>query len=154
MFVIERIYPPYRHIDVVVLPEQVQFIGSLERAISTMHPAEIPFIVLDDSVDVGFFTLRPAASDDIEQLRGDDKVTLLSFMIDARQQNKGYGSRSLAQLPALALDAFPYVRSIGLSVNCRNINAYRLYMKSGFRDLGELYHGGSAGPQNIMVMEL
>ncbi len=154
MFVITRIEPPYPQIDVCVLPEQVQFIDPVEKAIATMQATEVPFLMKEDDMDVGFFTLRPAASDNIEQLRGDDKLTLLSFMIDARQQGKGYASRSLAQLPDLARQSFPYVQSIGLSVNCRNKAAYRLYEKNGFRDIGELYHGGSAGPQHIMVMDL
>lgn len=154
MFVVQPILPPYPVIHVRVLPEQMQFIDPVEKAIATMQPTEIPFLMRDQDIDVGFFTLRPADSDNIEQLRGDDRVTLLSFMIDARQQGKGYASRSLAQLPKLAKEIFPYICSIGLSVNCRNIHAYRLYEKNGFRDIGELYHGGSAGPQHIMVMEV
>lgn len=154
MFVVQRLYPPYPKIDVHVSPEQVQFIDPIEKAIATMQPTEIPFLMRDGDIDVGFFTLRPADSDNIDQLRGDDRVTLLSFMIDARQQGKGYASRSLAQLPKLAKELFPYICSIGLSVNCRNTLAYRLYEKNGFRDIGELYHGGSAGPQHIMVMDV
>ncbi len=154
MLEIKQLHPPYPCIDVCVLPEQTQFIDPVERAIATMQPGELPFIMRDGELDVGFFTLRPADSDNIDQLRGDDRVTLLSFMIDARQQGKGYGSRSLAQLAGLAKQTFPHISSIGLSVNCRNTLAYRLYEKNGFRDIGELYHGGSAGPQHIMVMDV
>lgn len=154
MFVVQRIHPPYPKIDVRVSPEQVQFIDPVEKAIATLQPTEIPFLMRDDALDVGFFTLRPADSDNIDQLRGDDRVTLLSFMIDARQQGKGYASRSLGQLAKLARETFPHICSIGLSVNCRNTLAYRLYEKNGFRDIGELYHGGSAGPQHIMVMDV
>lgn len=154
MFFVQRIHPPFPAIDVRVLPEQMRFIAPVGKTIATMQPNEIPFLMRDNDVDVGFFTLRPSDSDNIDQLRGDDRVTLLSFMIDARQQGKGYASRSLAQLPKLAKDVFPYICSIGLSVNCRNTQAYRIYEKNGFRDIGELYHGGSAGPQHIMVMEV
>lgn len=154
MFEIHRIEPPYPVIDVCVLPEQMQFIDPVEKALATMQPTEIPFLMRDGNIDVGFFTLRPADSDNIEQLRGDDRVTLLSFMIDSRQQGKGYASRSLAQLSNLAKEQFPHICRIGLSVNCRNTQAYRLYEKNGFRDIGELYHGGSAGPQHIMVMDV
>jgi RimJ/RimL family protein N-acetyltransferase len=154
VFVVQRIHPPYPVIDVRVLPEQMQFVDPIEKALVTMQPAEIPFLLRDRDIDVGFFTLRPADSDNIEQLRSDDRVILLSFMVDARQQGKGYASRSLVQLPRLAKEIFPYICSIGLSVNCRNTQAYRLYEKNGFRDVGELYHGGCAGPQHIMVMEV
>ncbi len=85
-----------------VSPEQVQFIDPVEKALATMQPTEIPFLMRDGDIDVGFFTLRPADSDNIDQLRGDDRVTLLSFMIDARHQGKGYASKSLVQLPKLA----------------------------------------------------
>ncbi len=154
MFKVERLHPPYPTIDVRVHPEQVQFIDPIEKAIATLTPTEIPFVMKDNEMAVGFFTLRQAHSDNIDQLRGDDRVTLLSFMVDSRHQGKGYASKSLAQLPELVKEIFPYTVSVGLSVNCRNKQAYRLYVKNGFRDIGELFHGGSAGPQHIMVMDI
>ncbi len=154
MFVIQRIEPQHSSIDVTVLPEQMQFTSPVASAIAKMHVNEMAFVIRDAGVNVGFFTLKPSDSDVIDQLRSDERVTLQSFMIDARQQGKGYAKKAMLQLPALAREYFPHIKSIGLSVNCRNQTAYRLYEKYGFRDIGEIYHGGSAGPQHIMVMEL
>ncbi len=154
MFRIERIEPPYPSVDVTVQPEQTQFTSPVSTAIEKMQFSEIAFVIRDSGTDVGFFTLIPSDSDVIYQLRSDNRVTLQSFMIDARQQGKGYAKKSLVQLPKLAKQFFPHIDSIGLSVNCRNKLAYQLYEKNGFRDIGELYHGGSSGPQHIMILAL
>jgi ribosomal protein S18 acetylase RimI-like enzyme len=154
MLVIERLLPPYPSVNVQVLAEQEQFIDPVAKALSTMKEGEIPFLVRSDHQDVGFFTLRPSADDQVEQLRSPNRCTLLSFMIDAKQQGKGFGSHILSKLAEVASTSFPGAHSIGLTVNCRNSHAYRLYEKNGFRDFGELYHGGSAGPQHIMILDL
>lgn len=153
VFTIERLFPPYSTVNVVVLPEQEQFIDPVEKALSTMKEGEVPFVMRSDAQDVGFFTLRPSTNDNVEQLRSADRCTLMSFMIDAQQQGKGFASQALAKLPELLSANFPSVTSIGLTVNCRNVAAYRLYEKNGFQDIGEKYLGGSAGPQHIMIMQ-
>lgn len=153
MFLIKRIESPYPSLDVSVAPEQMQFTSSVAEALERMQFDEMAFAIFDADQAVGFFTLRRSDSDVIEQLRCDTRVTLQSFMIDARRQGKGYAKKALAQLPALTRQFFMNVDSIGLSVNCRNTPAYRLYEKNGFRDSGELYYGGSAGPQHIMIMD-
>jgi GNAT superfamily N-acetyltransferase len=152
--VIEKLAPPYRKIDVGVHAEQEQFIDPTDKALSILTEGEVAFVVRLDDQDVGFFTLRPSIDDDVAQLRSADNCTLRSFMIDARHQGKGIAAKALAELSGLVAATFPAAASIGLTVNCRNAQAYRLYKKNGFRDIGELYHGGSAGPQHIMIMDL
>lgn len=154
MLTIEKLIYPYRTVDVRVLPEQERFINPIEKQLSIMKEGEVPFVVRSDDQDVGFFTLRPSTDDEVVQLRDSSRCTLLSFMIDAQQQGKGYASKALSKIPELVKITFPSVKSVGLTVNCRNIQAYSLYEKNGFRDIGELYLGGSAGPQHIMVMIL
>ena len=154
MFTIQRVFPPYAIINVCVLPEQEQFIDPVDKALSIMKEGEVPFVVRSDGQEVGFFTLRPSRDDEVEQLRSPNRCTLLSFMIDAQQQGKGFASKVLGKLPELVLATFPASNSVGLTVNCRNSQAYRLYEKNGFRDIGELYYGGCAGPQHIMIMDL
>ena len=151
---VQRLSHPYPTIDVHVQPEQEQFIDPVGKALSNMTEGEVPFAVRLEGKDVGFFTLRPSHDDEVEQLRSASSCTLRSFMIDARQQGKGLAGKALAQLPGLVATTFTTATSIGLTVNCRNTQAYRLYTKNGFRDLGALYHGGAAGPQHIMTMDL
>lgn len=154
MFLIKRIESPYPSIDVAVSPQQMQFTSPVADALERMQFDEMAFAIFDSDLAVGFFTLRRSDSDVIEQLRCDTRLTLQSFMIDARQQGKGYAKKALDQLPFLSRQYFANIDSIGLSVNCRNQAAYRLYEKNGFRDIGELYYGGSAGPQHIMIRDL
>jgi RimJ/RimL family protein N-acetyltransferase len=151
---VQRLSPPYPALSVRVLAEQEQFIDPVEKALATMKDGEVPFVVRSEDQEVGFFTLRPSDNDEVEQLRSPNRCTLLSFMIDAQQQGKGFAAKSISKLPELVQANFPSANSIGLTVNCRNAHAYRLYEKNGFRDIGELYHGGKAGPQHIMIMNL
>jgi len=151
---IQRIVPPYAIESVCVRPEQEQFIDPVDKVLSIMQEGEVPFVVRSDGRDVGFFTLRPSRNDEVEQLRSSDRCTLISFMIDSQHQGKGFASMALGKLPGLVLATFPANNSVGLTVNCRNSQAYRLYEKNGFRDIGELYYGGCAGPQHIMIMDL
>jgi len=154
MFAIKVLEVPYPAIDVRMSPEQMQFTSPVERALARMQFDEKAFVIYDEDIAVGFFTLKPSHSDAVEELRSDTRLTLQSFMIDERRQARGYAKRALGQLPALARQYFANIESIGLSVNCRNEIAYRLYQKNGFLDTGELYYGGSAGPQHVMLMEI
>ena len=46
------------------------------------------------------------------------------------------------------------MRRIVLSVNVRNPVAIRTYARAGFADTGELYLGGTAGPQHVFELWL
>ena len=57
-------------------------------------------------------------------------------------------------LPGAMTAAYPHADGIGLTVNCKNLHAYKLYELGGFIDTGELYLGGRSGPQHIMRRKL
>ncbi|MBU6455231.1 MAG: GNAT family N-acetyltransferase [Cyanobacteria bacterium REEB67] len=154
MLTIERLTAPYRTIEVQVLANQDEFVGKVDEILANLEKSTIPFVVRSDGQDVGFFTLTPSLHDPVEQLRSNNRCTLKSFMIDARYQGKGFAATVLKMLPDLVPDVFGADLSVGLTVNCRNTQAYKLYEKNGFRDTGELYSGGSAGPQHIMMMDV
>jgi RimJ/RimL family protein N-acetyltransferase len=151
---IERLTTPYRNIDVQVLANQDEFVAKVDEILANLEKPTIPFAVRSGAQDVGFFTLTPSLHDPVEQLRSSNRCTMRSFMIDARHQGKGYAASVLKMLPELVPDIFGADLSVGLTVNCRNTQAYKLYEKNGFRDTGELYLGGSAGPQHIMMMDV
>jgi hypothetical protein len=57
-------------------------------------------------------------------------------------------------LPNYLSEAYPNHLNIFLTVNCQNSTAKDLYLKGGFEDTNNLYHGGAAGPQHIMVRSI
>ena len=76
------------------------------------------------------------------------------FLIDYRHQGQGIAKQALRELPSYAAANYFKFQHLYLTVNCRNLPAYHLYLKSGFQDSGELYWGGSVGPQHIMSQRI
>ena len=60
----------------------------------------------------------------------------------------------MAALPGLVTRELPGARTVVLTVNVRNQVARQLYLRHGFTDTGELYLGGSAGPQHVLRLVL
>lgn len=60
----------------------------------------------------------------------------------------------LRALPSYLNESYPERSAVYLTVNCRNVAAYQCYLKAGFQDTGNLYHGGPAGPQHIMMLHV
>ncbi|GAB6261782.1 hypothetical protein PSSHI_20250 [Photobacterium sp. R1] len=77
-----------------------------------------------------------------------------SLLIDQTFQGQGITSQGISALPAYVSIHYPDVQALYLTMNCRNMPAYPCYLKPGFRDTGELYHGGPAGPQHIFCLHL
>lgn len=66
---------------------------------------------------------------------------------DRKYQKQGIGSKLLW----LAISALSgKFDCMCLTVNIRNESAKSMYIKCGFKDVGELYYGGPSGPQNIL----
>ena len=110
------------------------------------------FAILKDGVAGGFFTLdqskdRPIGTGDAEA------VLLRALSVNPSFQGQGLAKNMLLQLPELVRNKFPEIKKIIFGVNFQNTNAYQLYLKTGYRDLGEVYVGPK-GPQHIMVKEL
>lgn len=79
---------------------------------------------------------------------------LRGFFIDARWQGRGLGGQAMQALLAWLVAQDPATRLLVLTVNCRNDAALALYRRAGFQDSGELYHGGRAGPQHLLLRHL
>ena len=152
MVIVENLKPPFSTLDLDVLEEQREFITSPNEVLSNLKEGEMAFLIKLNEQEVGFFSLRPGMSDEIEQLRRRDSCTLWSFFIDSKFQGRGIAKEALGRILPLAKEYFPSVERIGLSVNCRNAAAYGLYAKAGFEDYGELYTSGPAGPQHVMFL--
>ncbi|MGJ3499735.1 hypothetical protein PsalN5692_03247 [Piscirickettsia salmonis] len=80
--------------------------------------------------------------------------TLRAMIIDKRHQGKGLAQAALAKLQPLTHCYFPVLESIGLTVNCKNSAAKKVYLGCGFEDTKKRYYGGNAGPQAIYTLFL
>ena len=138
-----------------VLPEQHRFIRqpSMMLLIASIDPCRTAMAVLESSRVVGFFVL--CRGEQIAHFAsGPNTIGVFNFMIDAREQGKGYGTETLAVLNEYLLENHPEFTELNLTVDTANPRAYRAYLRAGFEDAGKLYHGGKAGPQHVLSLPL
>ena len=136
-----------------VSSEQVKFVGTIEELLSDKEQSWNYHVITDIDKIVGFFNIDTAYSHRYPfTVQGE--LGLRAFFIDSNSQGKGYGKAAVLALRDFLQESFPGRPSIALTVNCKNPGAYRCYLSGGFVDNGELYHGGKAGPQHIMRMDL
>jgi RimJ/RimL family protein N-acetyltransferase len=131
---------------------QLPFVGRIEDSLADVAVcagSEALALVIDDAV-VGYVRIdrRAAAMGDHPLAEG--AVALRSFMIDADRQGEGLGGRALDAIHAYVAGRHPDRERILLTVNVRNEAAVHVYRRAGYRDSGELYHGGLAGPQFVL----
>ena len=87
------------------------------------HPWTRPLAIYDGGVMVGFLMYGKDPED--------DQFWLYRFMIDRRQQGKGYGKAALRALIA-RLRALPDCAGITVGYQPDNVAAERLYLSAGF----------------------
>src|SRR4029077_13269868 len=81
-------------------------------------------------------------------------VLLRGFYLDAAAQGRGLGPAAIPQIPGLVRRLWPGVDHLTLTVNVTNVRAREAYLAAGFRDVGERYTGGSAGPQHVLHLTI
>jgi len=79
---------------------------------------------------------------------------LRGLLVDASVQGLGVGSNAIKTFPDYLRSNYGSFDAVYLTVNCKNEIAHHCYDQGGFKDTGELYHGGTAGPQHIMCLSL
>ncbi|SEA85621.1 GNAT family N-acetyltransferase [Alkalimonas amylolytica] len=136
-----------------VAPDQQDFVLPISCIIAEQQPNEHFQLVHHQQQLAGFFLLDTGYSQQHAFAEPSD-LGLRSFFIDQQAQGRGIASAVLRQLPAYCRQQFPGFKRLVLTVNCRNQSAARLYQKHGFADSGQLYLGGSAGPQHILWQSL
>lgn len=102
---------------------------------------------------VGMFKLDPNYAERHDFAESTD-LGLRGVLIDAALQGRGFGTAAMAALPGHAAMQYPQKRRLVLTVNLLNPAAYMAYIKAGFRDQGQIYSGGSRGPQHILCTDL
>lgn len=142
-------------LELKVTQDQEKYVGTVKELLedflegehSHLHPHSI---VVGEQI-VGFFNIDINYSDTYE-FTHNNELGLRAFLIDSKHQGKGYAKLASATLKQYLMAEYASFESIALTVNCKNSNAYKAYLKGGFLDTGELYYGGKAGPQHIMRM--
>ena len=126
-----------------VHPEQLPFCGDMYCALNSLLAKPSPgvkgFALLADDVPVAFLLLkRPPC---LPHWADAHSATLHALQVDRRQQGRGFGKASLLALPAAALEAWPQIKGLELSVDTDNVAAMGLYLGLGWVDSGEAYKG-------------
>jgi RimJ/RimL family protein N-acetyltransferase len=139
-----------------VNPDQERYSGSpaLTLAAAVDDPHCEPMAILADGEVVGFYRLEFAAETIVGARLGATHVGVRAFMIDARHQGSGYGTRAVGALCTDLQQRHPQRRLAVLLVHCRNRAGIAIYRRGGFVDTGQLFAGGHAGPQQLMLRTL
>lgn len=124
-----------------VHPEQLPFCGDMYCALNTLlvnpSPGVKGFALLADEIPVAFLLLkRPPC---LPHWADQHSATLHALQVDRHRQGRGFGKACLQALPAAAMQAWPGIKAIELSVDSANVAAMGLYLGLGWIDGGEAY---------------
>ncbi|KAF6695911.1 GNAT family N-acetyltransferase [Pseudomonas sp. EKM23D] len=126
-----------------VHPEQLPFCGDMYCALNSLLAKPSPgvkgFALLADDVPVAFLLLKRSPC--LPHWADAHSATLHALQVDRRQQGRGFGKACLLALPAAALEAWPQIKGLELSVDTDNVAAMGLYLGLGWVDSGEAYKG-------------
>lgn len=139
-----------------VAPEQVKYVGNfafnLEDALR--DPLSEAMVVVADEDVIGLYRLDFAPRAVIGRTLGASSVAVRAFAIGRQFQGRGFGTRAALAMCSDLRHRHPDRRLVVLAVNCSNRLAVSTYRNAGFIDTGELFAGGSAGPQHVMLHAL
>ncbi|MBE7103598.1 GNAT family N-acetyltransferase [Bacillus cereus] len=94
----------------------------------------IPFAIYDRDLIVGF-VMHAFVQETT------DMYWINGFIIDKKQQGKGYGKAALQEIINLIKNRFKECKEIRLTVHTDNVSAKKLYERYGFQPLGHDYDG-------------
>ena len=124
----------------------------LEKLIT--KPETTPFLIYKEDHLAGYVQIN-TKWEDIAHFCDDRKTLgLEGFFLDHSVQGQGLGVPSIKAIIEKLPEIYLNYDKVALTVNCRNKAAIQTYLKGGFVDTGELYHGGRSGPQHIMIAKI
>jgi ribosomal protein S18 acetylase RimI-like enzyme len=137
-------------------PEQDAFVSPPARTLPDAEqcPGSEPMAILLGDAVVGYYRIERSARSLAGRDADADALGLRSFQLDAAWQGRGLGTRAMDALLADIVQRHPQARRLVLTVNGANTAALALYLRHGFIDSGELYHGGRSGPQHLLWRHL
>lgn len=139
-----------------VLPAQRAWVGVIADTLAAIAscPASTSMAILRDDMPVGHYRIDPHG----RSIAGHDfalpTLGLRAFFIDARWQGQGLGAAALRAMFPDLVARYPDARQLALGVSSDNRVAMHLYLRAGFVDRGELYHGGRCGAQQLLLRPL
>lgn len=135
--------------SLLVAPEQLKFTGTVADALAGIDEACHPHGIWLDRSMVGFFIVDTQFDREFDFCEA-GSLGIRTFLIDGQRQGQGLGKAAAKAVGPYLAEAYPASTVVWLTVNCRNLAAYRCYEQGGFTDTGDLYLGGAAGPQHVM----
>ncbi|MDQ8046428.1 MAG: GNAT family N-acetyltransferase [Solirubrobacteraceae bacterium] len=129
------------------------------RASDTLPAAEAdptrhPVAMIDEAgVPVGFLVLDLGARSR-RYARGGDEIGVHGFFVDLGHRRRGIARGAIEALPAYVAEHHPQITSIALTVVVENRPAVGAYLAGGMHDTGDLFLGGTNGPQHVMRMSV
>ncbi len=135
------------------LPDQEQFSGTASHILADARAGVDFHAILDGGRPVGLFKIDRDYEDG-RHFAEPGAWGLRGVMIGADYQGRGVGSAAFRVLSAYLRTVYPDLNRLWLTVNCRNSHARQTYLRGGWIDDGTLYHGGAAGPQHVLRLEL
>jgi GNAT superfamily N-acetyltransferase len=139
-----------------VLLTQLDDVGAIGNLLAdaALCPGSEPMAILHGDTPVGYYCIEANTRSVARRDFAVPALGLRAFFIGADWQGHGFGTLALAALITDLAERHPPARLLVLTVNCNNHAALRLYLRAGFHDSGELYHGGRSGPQHLLLRAL
>ncbi len=133
--------------------QQLKFAGTSTEFLADNDDSTDRHVIMRSGQVVGYFKIDKSYFDNYD-FCPQHALGLRSVVVDQAFQGQGIGLAAMKNLPTYLAELYPEYRAVYLTVNVKNITAKNCYLAAGFEDLKQLYLGGSAGPQHIMVMVL
>ncbi|PEW02841.1 GNAT family N-acetyltransferase [Bacillus cereus] len=128
-------------LKVQVKEEQSKFVPTVAVSLAKVYIKPdgenveyIPFAIYDGDLMVGFIMHAFVKETS-------DMYWINGFIIDQKQQGRGYGKAALQEIVHLIKNKFMACKEIRLTVHKDNISAKKLYESYGFQPLGHDYDG-------------
>jgi len=139
-----------------VTPEQRAYVGDpAVNVVDTLRdPRSEGMAILCGDLLVGSYRLDFSPNAITGRPYAPASVGLRAFLIDHRQQRRGFGVRAAIALCEDLARRHPQRRVLLLAVHGRNRAGIATYRKAGFVDTGTWLAGGRAGPQQLMLRAL
>ena len=137
-------------------PAQSGYVGdpAFNLANTQLDPLSEAMAVLAGDEVIGFYRLDFAPNAITGRPFGAPSVGVRAFLIDARRQGHGLGTRAALAMCVDLRQRHPRRRLLVLAVHCRNRAGIATWRSAGFAATGQLLAGGRAGPQQVMLRGL